>query len=158
TPDSSRIVFTSSRNGRVELFQKAIGGSGGEQTVGNLLGIPWDVSSDGQFLLYSTSSKLFVQPFSAGSREKAKPSSVAQAEFRQQHGQFSPDGKWVAYTSDASKRDEVYVQSFPAGGNEIQISSNGGSQPRWRKDGKELFYLTPDNKLMTVAVKIGPAL
>ena len=64
-----------------------------------------------------------------------------QAEFDEKHGRFSPNGRWVAYTSNESGRDEVYVQSFPLSGAKFQISANGGREPQWRKDGTELFYI-----------------
>ncbi|HYF35694.1 MAG TPA: hypothetical protein VD994_10420, partial [Prosthecobacter sp.] len=66
--------------------------------------------------------------------------------------QFSPDGRWVAYTSTESGRPEVYVQPFPATGAKWQVSTAGGEQPRWRRDGRELFYLSADRKLMAVEV------
>ena len=71
----------------------------------------------------------------------------------QSQAQFSPDGAWVAYTSAESGRLEVYVQSFPATGAKWQVSTTGGEQPRWRRDGKELFYLAPDRHVMAVAIK-----
>jgi hypothetical protein len=72
-------------------------------------------------------------------------------------GQFSPDGHWVAYSSNESGRWQVYVAPFPGPGGRYQISVGGGQQPRWRRDGKELFFLSPDRKLMSVTVKTGPA-
>ena len=71
-------------------------------------------------------------------------------------GQFSPDDRWVAYTSDEGGRPEVYVQQFPAAGGKWPISSSGGVQPRWRGDGKELFYLTLDGRVMAVELKTSP--
>jgi Tol biopolymer transport system component len=71
-------------------------------------------------------------------------------------GQFSPDVHWIAYTSDESGSPEVYVRKFPAASGKWQISTRGGGQPRWRRDGKELFYLAPDGSLMSVAVKADP--
>ena len=68
---------------------------------------------------------------------------------------LSPDGRWLAYVSDESGRYEVYVQSFPGGGGKRQVSTGGGIGPRWRGDGKELFYHAPDGKLMAVPVKSG---
>ena len=65
---------------------------------------------------------------------------------------FSPDGRWIAYQSDESGRSEIYVQSFPEAGRKVRISNNGGDRPEWRKDGKELYYLAPDGKLMAMAV------
>lgn len=75
--------------------------------------------------------------------------------FNETQGQFSPDGKWVAYTSDESGTEQVYVQPFPASGSKWQISNSGGWQPRWRGDGKELFYVAPDGKLMAAAILTG---
>jgi hypothetical protein len=69
------------------------------------------------------------------------------------HGQLSPDGQWMAYVSDESGASEVYVRPFPPGDGKWQISPRGGTEPKWREDGKELFYLAPDRKLMSVAVR-----
>ncbi len=72
--------------------------------------------------------------------------------------QLSPDGRWVAYASDESGRAEVYVQTFPASGGKWQISTGGGDAPQWRRDGRELFYLSPDKTLMAVAIAAGDTL
>ena len=69
-------------------------------------------------------------------------------------GKFSPDGRWVAYVSNDSGRDEVYVAPFPGPGARVQISSGGGSQPRWRGDGRELFYLSADTKMMAADLSV----
>jgi hypothetical protein len=95
-----------------------------------------------------------------------KPFPLLQTEFNLRNGQFSPDGRWVAYSSDESGRDEIYVRSFSpvpggAGSNaegKWLISNGGGIQPRWRGDGKELYYLVPDGKLMAVEVATNPVL
>lgn len=73
--------------------------------------------------------------------------------FAYRSGQFSPDGKWVAYSSNESGKWEVYLTSFPEAKGKWQISNGGGLQPRWRGDGRELFYFSPDGKLMAVPVK-----
>ena len=80
-----------------------------------------------------------------------------QTEFDEVLGQFSPDGKWIAYASNETGRYEVYVRSFPNSGGKSQISTGRGSRPRWCKDGKELCYLAPDRKLMAVDVKTASA-
>src|SRR5262249_24989623 len=80
---------------------------------------------------------------------------IAQTSATESSGQFSPDGKWVAYESDESGRVEVYMQGFPHPGPKLRISTNGGSQVRWRHDGQELFYIAPDGKLMAVPIKVG---
>jgi len=83
-----------------------------------------------------------------------KPQPFLQTEFNEAHAKFSPDGKWVAYASDEIGRPEIYVRSFPtAEGGKWQISTAGGDQPYWRKDGKELYYLAPDGKIMVVEIK-----
>jgi Tol biopolymer transport system component len=83
-----------------------------------------------------------------------RPFPVAQTGFVETDAQVSPDGKWVAYQSNESGRFEVYVQPFPGPGAKSQISAQGGVQVRWSADGKELFYLTPDNRLMSVPVQV----
>ena len=70
-------------------------------------------------------------------------------------GALSPNGRWIAYTSDETGRFEVYVQSFPGGGNKWQVSVNGGSDAKWRLDGRELFYVSPNYKLMSVSLRPG---
>ena len=83
----------------------------------------------------------------------------ANTAFSEEQGRFSPDTRWIAYASDESGRSEIYIQPFPAppnGGSKTPISRDGGSQPRWRRDGKELFYSSPDGKLMAVDVTEGP--
>ncbi|HEY8225534.1 MAG TPA: hypothetical protein VIG25_09670 [Pyrinomonadaceae bacterium] len=75
-----------------------------------------------------------------------------QTEFIETQGRFSPDGRWVAYASNESGPYQIYVQSFPLSGGKWQVSTMGGAQPQWRRDGRELFYLAPDRKLMTVEV------
>ena len=85
-----------------------------------------------------------------------KPAPFLKTPFYERHAQLSPDGSWIAYISDESgKGAEVYVQSFPAGGGKWQVSTGGGVQPRWRHDGKELFYVAPDGKMMAVPVEAG---
>ena len=85
-----------------------------------------------------------------------KPFPYLEAPFDQTAAQFSPDGRWVAYASNESGRDEIYVRPFPSSAQSVwQISQNGGNQPRWRADGRELFFITPDRKLMAVDIKIG---
>ena len=111
---------------------------------------------DGQYLLYSaegqkTGSDLWILPASG-----RKPVPYLQEPYNERQGQFSPDGRWIAYSSDESGSYEVYVQSFPAGAGKFQLSTAGGSQPRWRRDGKEIFYISADGRLTAVAVKQEP--
>src|SRR5262249_28857448 len=95
-----------------------------------------------------------------------EPFVFLKTEFQEHRGQFSPDGHWVAYVSDKSGQPDIWIRPFPPGsGGEWQISSTGGIQPRWRPDGKELYYIAPDGKLMAVsmtakadAIEHGPAI
>jgi Tol biopolymer transport system component len=158
SPDCGRIAFNFFG---AELRQKGTGGPGKEETVLQS-GLPSDWSRDGRFLLYATlDSKtkydLWALPLTGNDRN---PISIARTEFNERQGQFSPDTRWVAYVSDESGRPEVYVQPFPpssVGSNKIPISQSGGDQPRWRRNGKELFYFSLDGKLMSVDVTSSPA-
>jgi Tol biopolymer transport system component len=158
SPDGSRIVWRANRDGAYQIYQKLASGVGQEElllkddvTIG---ATSW--SADGRFLLYTrvdpkTRQDLWVLPL-AGDRQ---PSLFLQTPFIEFVGRFSPDGRWIAYTSDDQGRYEVYVQTFPASGGKWQISTNGGSQSWWRSDGKELYYVSDDGKLMAVEVKPG---
>jgi dipeptidyl aminopeptidase/acylaminoacyl peptidase len=112
-----------------------------------------DISPDGHYALFVkidpvTGQDLWLLPL-AGDKTP-KPYLVTKQNAY--NARFSPDGHWVAYVSDESGRPEVYVQSFPEISRAIRISVNGGDRPEWRKDNKELYYITPDRKLMAVAV------
>ena len=82
------------------------------------------------------------------------PFEVVQTEFNERMGQFSPDGKWIAYQSDKTGRFEIYVRPFPGPGDDVLVSSSGGTQVRWNPRGMELFYLAADDRLMTVPVRV----
>jgi len=86
-----------------------------------------------------------------------KPFVYHDTEFSESDAVLSPNGRWLAYSSDASKRSEIYVETFPTPEAGWQISANGGSLPRWSLDGKELYFIAPDQKLMAVEIKAGPS-
>jgi serine/threonine protein kinase/Tol biopolymer transport system component len=154
SPDGSRIVFNSNRKGQLDLYQKASNGAGAEEGLleDNLNKIPASWSPDGRLILYVVTSAgpnaLFVLPLS-GDR---KPVPFLKPQSNATFSQFSPDGRWVAYVSNESGRNEVYVAPFPGADGKWQISTAGGIRPRWRRDGSEIFYLAPDDKLMAAAV------
>ncbi len=160
SPDGSRILFQSTRDGSAMLYQKSASGAGAEERLADVPGVNLqDVSPDGRFVVYMILSKLgrfelWVLPLSGDRR----PFPFLQTEFNNGQAQVSPDGRWIAYTSNEAGRDEVYVQSFPTAGSKRQVSTEGGAQPRWRKTGGELFYLAPDQVLMAVPVKDGQPL
>jgi eukaryotic-like serine/threonine-protein kinase len=156
SPDGSRIAFVSDRDGAGNFFQKPASGAGNEELLLKTNERKWlaDWSKDGRFIIYiklsqKTKTDLWVLPMT-GDR---KPIPFLQSPFNEDHPRFSPDGHFVAYTSDESGKFEVYVQTFPTSGGKWLVSANGGAQPRWRRDGKELFYIAPDMKLMAVDVK-----
>ena len=161
SPDGSRIVFASNRGGVYNLYVKPASGAGSDELLlkTDTFKRPTDWSRDGQFILYEnlgqkTSWDLWVLPL-FGDR---KPFPFVQTEAQELHGHFSPDGHWIAYTSnEAGGTNQVYVQGFPTSGGKWQISRDGGAQPRWSRDGKELFYVSNDNKLMVVPVKADPS-
>jgi eukaryotic-like serine/threonine-protein kinase len=156
SPDGSRIVFASDRDGTSNLYLKISSGTGTDELLlqSDTPKYSTDWSPDGRLIAFesqdpTTGSDLWVLPL-FGDR---KPIPFLQTEFNEGQGQFSPDGRWMAYSSDESGRREVYVQAFPASSGKWQISTAGGAFPRWRRDGKELFYLAADQKLMAVAVQ-----
>ena len=160
--DGSRIVWLSDRGGKNNFYVKAADGTGVEQSVTasvpaglSFASAPSDWSSDGRFLLYTdmhegTVLHLWVLPMTGGAPYRLVDGSAADVE-----GQLSPDSRWVAYSSNESGRWEVYVVPFPKREGKYQISTNGGRQPRWRRDGKELYFLSRDRKLMAVSVEAG---
>jgi hypothetical protein len=151
-PDGKRVVFRSSRSDAPGLYQKPADGSGSEELLLKGSGYPNSWSPDGRFILFNDGglgkNALMVLPMTGGDR---KPYPFLRTPFNERQGAFSPDGKWVAYTSNESGRNEVYVRPFPGPGGQWQISTGGGAMPRWRPDGEELYYVSPDDRLMAVA-------
>jgi serine/threonine protein kinase/Tol biopolymer transport system component len=148
SPDGTRIAFTSNRLGQRDIYQKPADGSGSEELLlggkGGHKNVE-DWSPDGKYLIYNyqapgASPHLYVLPL-GGDR---KPAPFLNPEFAAEQGQFSPNGRWVAYRSSQSGRMEVYVQGFTLDSSQArgkwQVSVAGGELPRWRRDGKELFY------------------
>jgi Tol biopolymer transport system component len=167
SPDGTRIVFRSNRTGADDLYQKLASGAGVEERLvaSNQVKTPESWSADGRFLLYrsidpQTSLDLWVVPM-VGDRT---PSVFLKTPFREGYGAFSPDGRWVAYESNESGRNEIYVRPFvpPAAagtpptlaGGQWQVSSAGGIYPRWRLDGKELYYLNPAGAMMATPITV----
>ena len=149
--DASRILFQWARGANESgvSIQDARGG-GPAKLVGPMGGLVWDWSPDGQRIVFGKDRPmdLWILPVGAGS----DPVPFARSPFNKTQAQVSPDGRWIVYTSLDTGHDEVYVDSFPMAGNRRQVSVGGGMQPRWRRDGSELFYLGPDQMLMAVPV------
>ena len=151
--DGERIVFASNRNGSFDLYIKSAAVSGDERpllvTPQNLW--PQDWSRDGRYLLYTEEAANFAADLWALPLNEEVPVAVAQTEFDEVQGKFSPDGRWIAYASNRTRVYEIWVQPFPNPSDlRQQISIGGGTFPTWGPDGRELFYLSPDNTLMAV--------
>jgi len=166
SPDGTRVAFAALRTGGNGIYQKATNGSGREQELVRATvdpKLPDDWSHDERFLLYThvdprTHADLWVLPLAVDGTPSGAATPLANTEFSEEQGRFSPDARWIAYASDESGRSEIYIQPFPAppnGGSKMPISRDGGSEPRWRRDGKELFYFSPDGKLMAADVTEG---
>jgi Tol biopolymer transport system component len=160
SPDSKRIAYESKRKGPYDLFVKAVDGGDVERP---LLESPYDKwpmdwSRDGAYLLYyetkpKTSGDLQALAMTSPDGGK-KIIPVATASFDEIFGQFSPDGRWVAYQTDESGRPEVVLQTFPDSTTRRQVSRDGGMQPRWSRDGRELYFVSLDSKLMATKLVI----
>jgi eukaryotic-like serine/threonine-protein kinase len=164
-PDSASIAFASNRDGVPRMFRKAVSGLTAETPLDGESGgppvRPSDWSRDGKYLVEevqqgSTRTKGDIWILPMGGDGKRFP--YAQTEFDERDGQLSPDGKWLAYTSDESKRAEVYVQSFPTPTQKVVVSTAGGTRPVWSRDGRELFFVQADRTLVSVAVRGTPTL
>src|SRR5207249_4567088 len=150
------VAYVSQRMGRFDFFQKPVGGTT-ESILFESAEHPKyldDLSFNGRFLLYHTPTVLYTVPLDGNHQ----PIALDKTPFKKGEARFSPDGQWVAYESSESTSTELYVASFPAFDNRRQLTAHGGIAPRWRSDGKELFYLTPDGKLMAVDVKTSPSM
>ena len=160
SPESDRIAFFSYRKeGGTTLFVKSINGATKDVVLESAdENTPEDWSPDGRFVSLFTIPARGKRSFQVwvlnlvGDR-KATP--FATEAPNQEDGRFSPDGRWIAFQSEESGKPEVYVRPFPGPGGQWQVSTDGGGSPRWRRDGKELFYLSADNKIMAVPVRLG---
>jgi eukaryotic-like serine/threonine-protein kinase len=158
SPDGSQILFRSDRAGGNFPFVKPVTGAESERQVPVKFNVsfPTDWSPDGRFIAFHGSATLgsydiTILDWPSGT----KPAPFAESPFTEMDSHFSPDGRWLAYASDVSGRMEVYVQAFPKSGNAMRVSSNGGSEPHWRRDSRELFYMSADRMVMAVPVVLG---
>jgi Tol biopolymer transport system component len=152
SPDGHRVAFSTVRKGSLDIYVKDTNGIGKETLLLESENDKWikDWSKDGRYIAYgSTDGRLDALPL-FGDR---KPFPIVQFPASLNMPNFSYDGKWVAYNSDESGTWQIYAVSFPAANQKRQISTNGGVQPRWRRDGKELCYMALDGKIMAVDIK-----
>ena len=162
SPDGKTLYFASNRGkGNLNVYRNASNGTGAEELLleDAVDKSPANISPDGRLLLYSrtdpkTGNDIWVLPLMLPETggTKPEPRIFLQTPFSEFRPQFSPDGQWVAYQSNESGQYEVYAAPFPGPGGKRQISSGGGTKPRWRKDSKEIFYHTEDGQLMAAEV------
>jgi eukaryotic-like serine/threonine-protein kinase len=171
SPDGSQIAFCSDKGGTLDLYQKASNLGGGENPVfkSSEDKCPTSWSPDGRFLLYATPIRFppnllwFLSLDSSGTVRNSVL--IEDSEFNQLDGRFSPNGRWIAYFSDESGRNEIYVRPFdissavrisaakgPPATGKWMVSRDGGTNPLWRRDGKEMFYLSLEGTAMAVEV------
>jgi Tol biopolymer transport system component len=166
TPDGKRIAFSSNKEGPTNIFWQLADGSGGLErlTTSEYINTPVSWSPDGQLLAFhennpTTQRDIWVLPLgdpSAGPGQVRKTQPFLRTRFDEGAPRFSPDGHWLAYISDESGRYEIYVQSFPGPGGKRQISTEGGTEPVWNRNGRELFYRSGD-KMMAVDIATQPS-
>ena len=164
SPDGSRIIFTSNRSGVYDLYQKASNGTGTEELLyqSSEGKGPTSWSPDGKFLIYySLGQPTHLRVLALAGPADRKPTVPVDPQFSSITGRFSPDGRWIIYSSNESGKNEVSVRPFDAAtgsvGDSVIVTSGGGRVPLWRGDGKEVFYLTPDGMAMAMEVKTGAA-
>jgi Tol biopolymer transport system component len=158
SPDGSRLAFHSQRKGTFDIWTKRFDGAAGTEEL--LLETPdheWPIawSKDGRFLLYQRtdrdyeSSNLFALPMTGADRT---PIVVADTPAEERMGEFSPDSRWIAYQTSESGQPEIVVRGFPESKAIVHVSTSGGTAPRWRADGKEIYFVALDGKMMAVRV------
>lgn len=162
SPDSKMITYGSDRKGVLDIYLRPSGGNGTEELIlqSSESKYPTDWSPDGKFIVYHSSrngsndSDLWILPLSlAGNKSGHQPFTFLQTEFSESAAVFSPDGRWIAYQSNESGRSEIYIRPFPGPGDKWQVSTKGGTRAHWRGDGKELFFVAPDLKGMSVEIE-----
>ena len=161
SPDGTQIAFSSNRRGALNLFVRSATGADQDEPLyesnDDKHAQAW--SPDGRFIIYGTytrqtRSDVWLLPLTG----KRTPRPLLQSEFSEEQAQISPDGRWISYTSNESGRSEVYVRDFPALTGKWRISTSGGGDARWRSDGRELFYIDDERRLVAVDVKPGTVL
>jgi Tol biopolymer transport system component len=168
SPDGTRLVFRSNRNGIIEFYERSAAGGGNNRPVlsletyrtvhlsQNLVPTDWSRNDNIVFSAPAptSGSDLWLLPLG---RDEKPSRFIAASAADKLHGNFSPDAHSVAYTSNESGKFEVYVETVPQSDRKWPVSTNGGYEPRWRADGREIYFLSEDRKLMTVPVGPGPS-
>ena len=161
SPDGSKVLYRSDRMGVPDIYEIAVGVPGSERRLLEQPGVqqPEDISRDGRLLIYrnntqTTAPDIWILPLNGD----AKPLPWLQTPFAERSPRISPDGRWIAYESDEAGDPEVYVALTEGGGEKKRLSPAGGRLPRWRRDGREMYYVTPDGFLAAVPIAPGARL
>ena len=158
SPDGARLAFRSNRTGVIEMYERSAAGGGVDRPLlpSDYFRVPGliltDWSPDGRHLIGGSGNDLWLIPLEPG----GKPEKFITTPGAKMHGNFSPDGRLVAYTLNESGRFEIYAETVPRSDRKWPVSTNGGYEPRWRADGREIYYLSEDRTLMAVPVEPGP--
>ena len=163
SPDGATLMYRTNRNGAIEFQQRSAQGGGDDRVVLSSAEMPsnnsvlTDWSSDGRHIVFSAVPESDYDLWLLAVGKDVKATKFISSVGDQMHGNFSPDGHLLAYTSNESGRFEIYVETVPRSDWKRPVSTNGGYEPRWRADGRELYYLSSDRKLMAVDVGPGPS-
>ena len=157
TPDGKRIAFYSTKDGPLNLFWQLADGSGGLEKLAtsDFINVPDSFSPDGQLLAFHEANPKSGEDIIVLRLTDRKVQPFLRTPFNEADPRFSPDGRWIAYMSDESGRSEIYVQPYPGPGGKWQISTDGGTEPVWNRNGRELFYRN-GNKMMAVEITTQP--
>jgi Tol biopolymer transport system component len=163
SPDGRRLVYRIDQSPGATLYQKAWQENSSAELlyegVSSFAASPLGWSPDGRQLIYQSHGPQWtIDVWTLSLTSGTKPAPALNSPFDEGQAQLSPDGRWTAYVSNESGRFEVYVRAFPSGDGKQQVSTAGGLEPRWRGDGRELFYLSSDRHLMSVSVQSGARL
>jgi eukaryotic-like serine/threonine-protein kinase len=159
--DSASVIYAALRNGERLIETQRVNEAPRPEVLARFgidnVAVPESVTADGHFLSFRrtdphTNADVWILPL-VGNR---RPFPFVQTAAAEMQSRLSPDGRWLAYTSNASGTWQVYLQPFPATGEQWQISVDGGGDPQWRGDGQELFFLRPDRMLMAVRIRVTP--
>jgi len=159
SPDGTHIVFRSNRENVHDLYMRAPNGNGDDEPLLKTASAKYPTDWAGQSIVYhSNNAQTRFDLWAVSMQHPDQPRPLLRSEYDEVQGQISPDGRWLAYTSNVAGRFDVYVEPLLDKGQRWQVSVGGGSDPRWRGDGKELFYIAPDGTLMAVDAGASPNL
>jgi eukaryotic-like serine/threonine-protein kinase len=155
SPDGRRVAYSSDQGERPMIYVKNASGTGTEEMLnsGGTRPFPTDWSRDGRYILFNARSGNTRSDIWAYDFERRAAAPRLASPFNESGGVFSPDGKWLAFASDVSQDVQVYIQSVADATVQVQVSTRGGAQPQWRRDGRELYYVAPDNTVMAAAIE-----